>query len=157
MTKIRKPRICSLEAGKKYLHLPNIPDAEIDAEFQRTAADAVRLWNERGEGIKNGEKVFAFKQKHYTRMQRMFDHLLATIDATRLAGRDRRLALEKRVEALEQRPVLRHLGIWQEGKAYTEHNLVTLNGSMWLCLRGTRKARPGQSKNWQLVVKRGSV
>jgi hypothetical protein len=83
--------------------------------------------------------------------------LIGKLEGLRMAGREKRLELEKRVEALEKRPVLRHCGIWQEGKAYTEHNLVTLRGSMWLCLRGTRKAVPGQSNNWQLVVKRGEV
>jgi hypothetical protein len=65
--------------------------------------------------------------------------------------------LLKRIEQLEQRPELKHVGVWREGKAYRVNNLVTAKGGMWICRRATKTARPGQSNCWELVVKRGEA
>lgn len=65
--------------------------------------------------------------------------------------------LLRRIEQLEQRPEVKHVGIWKEGKAYRVNNLVTDKGSMWICRRATKTARPGQTNCWELVVKRGEA
>ena len=51
---------------------------------------------------------------------------------------------------LEQR---RWVGVWAAG-LYHEGNLVTHDGSMWHCNRGT-DSKPGESDAWTLCVKRG--
>jgi hypothetical protein len=68
--------------------------------------------------------------------------------------RVRRVQLEKRVTELEQRPSLKYCGTWNAHAQFNEGNLVTDHGSLWACLRSTR-ARPGESDDWQLAVKKG--
>ena len=65
--------------------------------------------------------------------------------------------LLRRIEELEQRPEVKHVGVWKEGKAYRVNNLVTDKGGMWICRRATKTARPAQTKNWELVVKRAEA
>lgn len=63
--------------------------------------------------------------------------------------------LIKRVEELEQRPVMNYAGVWGEGRQYNENDFVTHAGSVWHCRRSTR-AKPGTCKDsWILAVKRG--
>lgn len=50
-------------------------------------------------------------------------------------------------------PVMLHRGIWKDG-GYTQGDVVTWDGSQWHCLAPT-DTKPGTSKDWQLVVKRG--
>lgn len=65
--------------------------------------------------------------------------------------------LLRRIEELEKRPEVKHVGTWKEGKAYRVNSLVTDKGSLWICRRATKTARPGQTNSWELVVKRGEV
>ena len=63
--------------------------------------------------------------------------------------------VDARVAALEQRPELRHVGVWRESRTYPEASIVTHAGSLWLCKAATQ-ARPGQNDAWQLIVKSGN-
>lgn len=69
----------------------------------------------------------------------------------------KRRALEQRVAALEAKPTtgVRYAGIWTENSAYTEGDLVTDRGSLWLA-RGATERRPG-GPPWQLIVKSGTA
>ena len=80
------------------------------------------------------------------------EEALAQILATVIKVAD----LEKRVAELEQRPAVRHCGVYAEGRRYVPGNLVTKSGSMWTCLKAT-KGVPGNSSHWQLVVKSGQA
>ena len=62
--------------------------------------------------------------------------------------------LEKRLDALEKRPELKHCGVWRE-KTYKAGSLVTHSGGLWIANKGT-KQRPGQS-GWTLIVKSGNA
>jgi len=46
-------------------------------------------------------------------------------------------------------------GVYENGKLYTRGLLTTWGGSLFLSKADT-KARPGESQDWQLVVKRGA-
>ena len=64
--------------------------------------------------------------------------------------------LERRLKALEDRPAAPgYEGVWQEDKEYPRGVFVTRSGSMWHAKRAT-KAKPGESADWTLAVKRGS-
>jgi len=52
-------------------------------------------------------------------------------------------------------PTLIHKGIWKSDQEYKRGNFVTTAGSTWHCNEVT-KDRPGVSRAWTLVVKRGS-
>jgi hypothetical protein len=71
------------------------------------------------------------------------------------AGKKRR-ELEARVAALEARPDIRHVGIWDSKQAYVENQIVTDDGSCWLALIKSSGCRPGTAPGiWRLIVKRG--
>lgn len=46
-------------------------------------------------------------------------------------------------------------GVYENGKLYARGLLVTWGGSLWLSLADT-KAKPGESPEWRLVVKKGA-
>jgi len=58
------------------------------------------------------------------------------------------------VAELEQRSQMGHVGTWTADAEYTEQNVVTHEGSCWLCRVSSTRARPGTSADWQLIVKR---
>ena len=62
--------------------------------------------------------------------------------------------LKQRITELEQRPTVKYVGIWREGKVYASNSMVTDQGSVWFTERATL-TRPGSSDNWVLAVKRG--
>ena len=64
--------------------------------------------------------------------------------------------LEAKIAELESRPELKHCGIWKPDKVYKANALVTMNGGLWLALKGN-KQRPVSSSAWQLIVKSGSA
>lgn len=71
--------------------------------------------------------------------------------------RDKRLALEARVEALEKGGNLAdcYRGTWSEGEHYKRGELATDGGSLWLCLSSTAE-RPSKSPTcWRLISKGG--
>jgi hypothetical protein len=71
--------------------------------------------------------------------------------------RDRLLALETRVQALENRPAsLRYLGIWDPSRPYDRDDGVTVRGSLWIATAPSRGTRPGTDEAatvWKLAVK----
>ena len=61
----------------------------------------------------------------------------------------------KRIDALEQRPTVKHCGVYSAGNEYAEASLVTYSGGMWIAERAT-SAKPGDDgSGWRLVVKSG--
>lgn len=79
-------------------------------------------------------------------------------------ARVRERALIKRLEAVERdlanaererraNPTLRYCGTWAGGE-HRPGEFVTDRGSVWHC-KAITKARPGDSDDWQLAVKRG--
>ena len=65
--------------------------------------------------------------------------------------------LEARLVALEQRPGLKYCGIFQTGKAYSEAQLVTHQGGLWLAESPTTYAPGADGSGWKLIVKRGEA
>lgn len=51
-------------------------------------------------------------------------------------------------------PFMRHEGVYAEGKSYDAGDVVTWGGSLWHCQTKTL-AKPGDSKDWVLIVRRG--
>lgn len=49
-----------------------------------------------------------------------------------------------------------HRGIWDEQADYAAGDMVTRDGSIWLAVADHRGDKPGFTKSWRLVVKRGS-
>jgi hypothetical protein len=68
-------------------------------------------------------------------------------------------SLEKRVDALEKsaRKSLAdcHRGTFSENTQYQRGDLLTHSGGLWLAKTATTY-KPGQTSDWQLIVKRGS-
>ena len=62
--------------------------------------------------------------------------------------------LLRRISELESAPYLREGGIWQSGISYGAGAVCSDRGSAWVC-RSPTTERPGESKNWRLLVKRG--
>ncbi|MGA8147781.1 MAG: hypothetical protein WB870_09445 [Gallionellaceae bacterium] len=63
--------------------------------------------------------------------------------------------LAVRIAALENQPTMRYRGVWQPGEMYEPGDVVTHSGSAWHAWEQTR-ARPGDTTDWQLAVKRGA-
>jgi hypothetical protein len=64
--------------------------------------------------------------------------------------------LEARIVQLEQRPVVKYVGTHVSGMKYSEANLCTRSGSLWIATCET-SSTPGESDGWKLVVKRGAA
>jgi hypothetical protein len=64
--------------------------------------------------------------------------------------------LQSRIGTLEalDRASLKYVGTWRETQTYQEGNLATDHGSLFYCNTSTT-ARPVQSRDWTLCVKRG--
>ena len=73
------------------------------------------------------------------------------------AGIERRQALEARVEALEARgPGLKYRGVHDVTELYQPGDVVTHQGSMWVCREAVNGGPPGDgAPAWQLAVKHG--
>jgi len=52
-------------------------------------------------------------------------------------------------------PVMLFKSVFKSGQAYLKGDVVSKDGSMWVCLVDSTKATPGDSQDWQLSVKRG--
>jgi hypothetical protein len=64
--------------------------------------------------------------------------------------------LQERITALEAKPALEYAGVYLDGKAYREGQIITRNGGAWLCLRPTCDVVPGSDPAfWKLIVKEG--
>jgi hypothetical protein len=59
-----------------------------------------------------------------------------------------------RIETLEQRPVVKYCGVYDQAKAYVPGNMVTHNGSVWHCASACEGQKP-PGPSWTLAVKRG--
>jgi hypothetical protein len=65
--------------------------------------------------------------------------------------------LSQRVKALESRPAVKYSGLWIQGQPYSEGNLVSLKGGLWLAIR-QQPTTPGTADSgWKLVVKSGGA
>lgn len=86
----------------------------------------------------------------------MIELLSATIaDCARDYVDGRIAALEAKIARLEARPALKYAGVWNSAAgAYSPGDIVTHQGSAWICHTST-VATPGQTKDWQLMVKAG--
>jgi hypothetical protein len=75
--------------------------------------------------------------------------------------RDTAAPLRKRIDALEQRlgeiegHGLKYAGVYQRANAYARGNVVTHDGSAWICIAEKSLSAPGASAEWQLMVKAG--
>jgi hypothetical protein len=56
-----------------------------------------------------------------------------SMNAKNIERNDRITSLEQRVAELESRPVLRDAGVWKAGTLYHEGEIVTHDGSGWIC------------------------
>ncbi len=63
--------------------------------------------------------------------------------------------LEKRVRELEAKPELKFAGVWRAGKQYVAGDVVSDRGSAWVAKTANEGQRPGDTRLWTLVVKRG--
>lgn len=61
---------------------------------------------------------------------------------------------EKEKEFKFKIPSMIYLGIYDKDKSYEVGDVVTWGGSAWHCNKDTN-AKPGESRDWQLAVKRG--
>ena len=64
--------------------------------------------------------------------------------------------LQQRLKALESRPTLRYLGVWDASRRYPPGSFVTHAGSIWHTDQETTGVRPGDGAIWRLAVKRGT-
>ena len=63
--------------------------------------------------------------------------------------------LMKRVSTLEaQIEQRKYVGVWDQGTAYLQHNMVSYDGSVWFAKANTG-SKPGTDGTWQLAVKKG--
>jgi hypothetical protein len=62
--------------------------------------------------------------------------------------------LGARIYALEQRPVVKYCGVYDQTKAYVPGNMVTHNGSVWHCASACEGQKP-PGPSWTLAVKHG--
>lgn len=57
-------------------------------------------------------------------------------------------------EAVVKMPVMLHRGIWQPTE-YERGDCVTRDNSTWHCCVDSTTEKPGESKHWQLIVRKG--
>ena len=68
---------------------------------------------------------------------------------------DKIAALERKVVELQAKGV-EYKGAWQRACSYERGAIVTLEGSMWVCIQNVGpNTRPGQSQGWQLCCRAG--
>lgn len=80
---------------------------------------------------------------------------LGIVVAETLAAVDAELSgLRNRLRDAERKG-LRYSGTWQRALQYTQGDVVTHDGSAWVCLSPETKAKPGDGADWQLFVKKG--
>jgi len=62
-------------------------------------------------------------------------------------------ALEKEVEALQERGALKYCGTFKAGTDYEKGDAITYGGSLWVALNDTTAEPPGP--DWCLAAKKG--
>lgn len=84
------------------------------------------------------------------------DSVFPQIATYRVRGQEDRVRLhelERRLTELESRPEIKYCGAHVGGAQYTEGNLTTRSGALWLATRVT-SGTPGQpASGWRLIVK----
>lgn len=70
-----------------------------------------------------------------------------------LAGKDGRDGIDGKDGAGPSRG--RHRGPWKHDERYHVDDMVSLGGSGWVAIVEDPKGRPGDSKDWQLFVRKG--
>jgi hypothetical protein len=63
--------------------------------------------------------------------------------------------LEDRIRAIEERPLLEDVGVWNPNSEYCPGMVCTFDGSSWVCKTWHRNGKPGSTTDWRLLVKRG--
>jgi hypothetical protein len=122
-------------------------------ETNEKAVDAI--------GRKTGEVAFANRIVAYTQgrsvgVVAVLARLWADSRTVTKFNREQRAVLEKRIAALEARPVFEDAGVWVADKGYRNGHGVTHDGSYWIARRETHPGeRPGASDAFRLAVKRG--
>lgn len=61
---------------------------------------------------------------------------------------------ERRLARVEEKPSIQYRGVWEKENIYHPGDVVTSQGSSWICKLDTTM-RPGGNDSWQLMVKRG--
>ena len=77
------------------------------------------------------------------------------MNAKNIERNEKIAALEARVAQLESRPISKWCGTWAP-KGYSEGNLVTRSGGLWLAMRDTSDTPGSAPDSWRLIVKKGS-
>ena len=67
----------------------------------------------------------------------------------------RNAEFERRIAALESRPLQKWSGVHVAGMEYSEASLVTRAGSLWVAMKTTTTTPGDGGGDWRLVVKRG--
>ena len=76
---------------------------------------------------------------------------------TRLRVAARLSETERRLAALEAKPSVKYLGVYEAGRSYVEGSLVSRSGSLWCATKNTSDV-PGEGRtDWMLCVKRGGA
>jgi HK97 family phage prohead protease len=64
-------------------------------------------------------------------------------------------ARDAKIKSLQEQLSSRtYKGVYDPANTYRKHNMVTLSGSLWIAMCDTG-AKPGESEDWQLAVKKG--
>jgi hypothetical protein len=69
---------------------------------------------------------------------------------------ERAAELDKRMDALEARPVMVFKGIWDVLTEYERGHVVTHDSALWTCLEPCKGGRPGKTPDWRLIAKSGA-
>lgn len=66
-------------------------------------------------------------------------------------------AQQARIKELEQRPPsgIRYCGVYRPGETYQRGDFVTWGNQMWHAWETTH-CKPGESRDWQLAVRKGA-
>ncbi len=83
--------------------------------------------------------------------------LLALAKGIATAINERLAPMEARIAQLEQKPVVKYAGIWQQSKTYPEGSLITHAGGLWLATETTSGTPGTDASGFRLVVKRGAA
>ena len=75
----------------------------------------------------------------------------------RKAHRDQIAQLDRRLTALEARPMLAVRGVWKPRASYEPGDAVSDKSALWVCTSAVTGERPGASSCWRLAVKAGEV
>jgi hypothetical protein len=87
----------------------------------------------------------------------VIDPLLGTYRYKSDETRELIVALETRLSALEQKPFVKFVGVFEQGKSYVPGDAVTHSGGLWIC-RAETTGQPNQDFHaWKLAVKSRSI